>query len=312
MNSEELKKLYQDGERNFSGANLRRANFANCNLSNINLSNANLRFTNFNDADLSYSNLSGANLSKSSLKGANLQNANLSNSNLQEAYLISANLSNADLRDADLAEAELIDANFSGVDLSETENAVTIAHISPVEKNNPNIELLDSLKKASSDISLSSEGSYPYEFFIWDQTEHGIFLIEELVEIVGHKTTEIYENIYVPDQIDIDYESYTSIAKQFKIDEKYYELFCDPKTLAEREFYANHEDFDYFFNGIHENPAGVRWEDYIKYKAFADIVTDNLTNITMYRVGEIQVHIYLIGEAKNGDLIGIHSISIET
>lgn len=62
----------------------------------------------------------------------------------------------------------------------------------------------------------------------------------------------------------------------------------------------------------HENPDNLSMEKYEKYKKFADLILDNSTRIELYRIGEIQVHFYLVGEAGNGDLIGIHSISIET
>lgn len=196
--------------------------------------------------------------------------------------------------------------------MSTAKNAVTIANIVPVKDDNPNLKLLSSLKEATSDIGFSSEGYYPYEFFIWDKKISGSFSIEKLIEIVGHENTKVLNCVSLPPKKCIDYESYEDIAEEYRINEDFYELFCDPVSLAERDLYAQYQKFDYFFGFIYENPNNLRWEDYEKYKKFADLVLDNLSRIELYRIGEIQVHFYLVGEANNGDLIGIHSISIET
>ncbi|MEM7593379.1 MAG: pentapeptide repeat-containing protein [Cyanobacteria bacterium P01_A01_bin.83] len=312
MDSEELIRLYQEGQRDFSKEYLRSTSFTNCNLDSVDFSQANLKFAKFYNANLSNANFAESDLSKAKFRNANLQNADLSNAKLHKADFESANLSNANLDNADLTWAELIDANLDGVDISKAKNAVTIANISPPKEDNPNFKLLSSLKEATSDISFSSEGYYPYEFFIWDKKISGSFSIEKLIEIVGHENTKVLNRVNVPPKSYIDYESYEDIAEEYRIDGDFYELFCDPVSLAESDLYAKYQHFDYFFGFIYENPNNLRWENYEKYKKFADLILDNLTRIKLYRIGEIQVHFYLVGEAGNGDLIGIHSISIET
>lgn len=312
MDSEELIRLYQEGQRDFSKEYLHSTKFANCNLDSTDFSQANLKFANFYNANLSNANFAESDLSKARLESANLQNVDLSNANLQNADLTSANLSNANLDNTDLTGAELINANLDGVDLSTAKNAVTIANISPVKEDNPNLKLLSSLKEATSDIGFSSEGYYPYEFFIWDKKINGSFSVEKLIEIVGHENNKVLSRVNIPPKSYIDYESYEDIAEEYRIDEDFYELYCDPVSLAESDLYAKYQHFDYFFGFIYEAPNNFKWEEYEKYKKFADLVLDNLTRIELYRIGEIQVHFYLVGEADNGDLIGIHSISIET
>jgi hypothetical protein len=98
----QLISLYERGQRDFSGAILRKANLRGANLPNARMIMADLQ-----EANLSMADLSGARLIQSNLAGANLQAANL----------VRAKLTGADLREADLRNADLEDAELSGVDL---------------------------------------------------------------------------------------------------------------------------------------------------------------------------------------------------
>jgi len=95
MNRDELLKLYIDGKRDFS------------------------------NADLSDANLLGANLSEANLRCADLLDANLSEANLRCADLSDANLSEANLRSADLSNADLSEANLRGAKYKD----VVIKHV---------------------------------------------------------------------------------------------------------------------------------------------------------------------------------------
>ena len=77
MNTQELLKRYNNGERDFSGANLRGAS----------LRDANLRGANLCCADLCWADLRGANLRGANLRGASLRDANLRGANLRDANL---------------------------------------------------------------------------------------------------------------------------------------------------------------------------------------------------------------------------------
>ena len=92
MSRDELIKLYTDGKRDFSYAD----------LSNIDLSNIGLSYADLSNADLSRANLWCANLSGANLSGANLRSADLSDANLSRANLSRANLSYANLYCANL------------------------------------------------------------------------------------------------------------------------------------------------------------------------------------------------------------------
>jgi uncharacterized protein YjbI with pentapeptide repeats len=99
MDSTELQKRYNLGERDFSGYFVSLVSYykegksllANVNLSNANLSNCRIH--------------------------GNLSNSDFSNSNLANAYITHTNLSNANFSNADLSNAEFLDVNFSHANL---------------------------------------------------------------------------------------------------------------------------------------------------------------------------------------------------
>jgi uncharacterized protein YjbI with pentapeptide repeats len=147
LGTDELLELYEAGERDFTGAELKgtiynaklsHANFSHANL-NVDIISTDLKGVNFSGASLSethlcYSNFSNANLSDANLMGADFSDTNLSNANLSNTNLAKVNLSNANLTDTNLSHAatwdwdellrewyirmgELVDSSISGIDL---------------------------------------------------------------------------------------------------------------------------------------------------------------------------------------------------
>ncbi|MHC5938465.1 pentapeptide repeat-containing protein [Nostoc sp.] len=147
MDGEELLQRYASGERDFSGADLRKAGifdgrrlifkdaiFKGVNLSGIieyridfsgagrerkffdivihraNLEGVDLRDIALSRAFLSNANLSGANLNKVNFWGANLSGANLADSEMNHADLRGADLNSADMVAVDLSGANMTDA----------------------------------------------------------------------------------------------------------------------------------------------------------------------------------------------------------
>jgi len=108
----ELIRLYEEGKRDFSGADLHKANLQGVSLLKVRLIMANLC-----EAEMSEARLDGARLSKANLRGANLEGAKLVGAKLQGADLNEANLHNADLRRADLRETNLRGTNLQGANL---------------------------------------------------------------------------------------------------------------------------------------------------------------------------------------------------
>ena len=119
-------KLWLDGDKNGSKADLSKANLRWADLSGVNLSKANLRWAdlsgvNLSEADLRWADLRWADLSGVNLRWANLRWADLSEADLRWADLRWADLSEADLSEADLSEADLSGANLRWADLSEAD-----------------------------------------------------------------------------------------------------------------------------------------------------------------------------------------------
>jgi hypothetical protein len=101
----QLTERYRQGDRHFSGIDLREVDLSRLQLFQADLSQANLFAANLAGADLRQVNLSQANLSR-----ANLQNADLRGANLTGANLRRANLTGADIRHAQLQQAQLTGA----------------------------------------------------------------------------------------------------------------------------------------------------------------------------------------------------------
>lgn len=49
-----------------------------------------------------------------------------------------------------------------------------------------------------------------------------------------------------------------------------------------------------------------------KYKALVETLKGKLNNLKVYRLGEIEIDVYIVGEAPTGDLIGLSTKVIET
>lgn len=121
MNSKELIALYNAGDRNFVGVDLKNAGLDWPCFIGIDLRSADLRGARFRARTrLINAKLSDANMEKVSLAHVFLINANLSNANLKEAHLVGADLTGADLTGADLTGADLTDAVLIGTNLTGT------------------------------------------------------------------------------------------------------------------------------------------------------------------------------------------------
>lgn len=114
---------YQDGQRDFSGLMLAKANLLKADLSLVVLDEAQFERSNLEGcvligSSLNHANLSRSNLSRANLIGADLIRANLEGANLAHAMLSGANLSAVNLRHANLTGASLAGADLSTADLT--------------------------------------------------------------------------------------------------------------------------------------------------------------------------------------------------
>ena len=172
MDVEEFRQRYKDGERDFSGVEIRDAD-----LSNIRLSEANLRGAKLINVNLNYAQLCNADLSEADLSGSNLSNADL-----QEA-----NLRNAILTNTDLNCTELIGANVIGTNIEAASNLASHHSFLVDESKNKNTKLLTEIRELTRGFHhrYNSEGFSDYNIFLWDTASRGDFALEKFLEAVG-------------------------------------------------------------------------------------------------------------------------------
>ncbi|AFY51306.1 Nuclease A inhibitor-like protein (plasmid) [Nostoc sp. PCC 7524] len=74
-------------------------------------------------------------------------------------------------------------------------------------------------------------------------------------------------------------------------------------------------DLDYFFRNC---AVEKEWHDEVqkqnvqKFQTLVTTLKDNLTDIKVYRLGTIDIDVYIVGKTPSGDLAGISTKVIET
>ncbi|OCQ88967.1 nuclease [Nostoc sp. MBR 210] len=74
-------------------------------------------------------------------------------------------------------------------------------------------------------------------------------------------------------------------------------------------------ELDYFFRNCAEAKEWhdeIQQQDVQKFKSLVQILKENLTDIKVYRLGTIDIDVYIIGKTTTGDLAGISTKVIET
>ena len=73
-------------------------------------------------------------------------------------------------------------------------------------------------------------------------------------------------------------------------------------------------DFDQFFNQLLDNlrSSGAEAETLKRYQSLREVFKTKFTTLTVYRVGQIQVQVYIIGVNSACGIAGLKIISIET
>ncbi len=172
MDVEEFRQRYKDGERDFSGIEIRDADLSNISLSDVilhkaKLVNVNLSNASFYRVDLSEADLSGSNLSHADLQEANLRNAILTNTNLKFT--------------------ELIGANLIGTNIQAAINVASHHLLLVDESNNANTELVAEIRELTRGLhnNHNTECSHPYDVFMWDTASRGDFTLEKFLEAAG-------------------------------------------------------------------------------------------------------------------------------
>ncbi|MCW5312679.1 nuclease [Nostoc sp. KVJ3] len=74
-------------------------------------------------------------------------------------------------------------------------------------------------------------------------------------------------------------------------------------------------DLDYLFRNCafeQEWHNELQKEDVKKFQTLIQTLKDNLSNINVYRIGQINLDVYMIGQTKDGDLAGLVTKLVET
>ncbi|MEH1891942.1 MAG: nuclease A inhibitor family protein [Nostoc sp.] len=74
-------------------------------------------------------------------------------------------------------------------------------------------------------------------------------------------------------------------------------------------------DLDYLFRNCafeQEWHNELQKKDVQKFQTFVQTLKDNLSDISVYRVGKINIDAYIIGQTKDGDLAGVVTKLVET
>ncbi|MBE9053418.1 nuclease A inhibitor family protein [Nostocales cyanobacterium LEGE 11386] len=82
-----------------------------------------------------------------------------------------------------------------------------------------------------------------------------------------------------------------------------------PETLVEEV------DLDYFFRNCAEEKEWhdeIQKQDVQKFQTLVTTLKDNLTDIKVYRLGTIEIDVYIVGKTLSGDLAGFFTKVIET
>lgn len=129
MNAEEFLQRYEEGERNFSGTDLRGAKlghavFQDVDLSNSNLENVNLSWSELGSVDLSSSNLrniylEGAQWYRLKIREVDMSGAQLDHTNIENCDLTASIFNSIHAFQSCMNECDLADAIFRDADLHE-------------------------------------------------------------------------------------------------------------------------------------------------------------------------------------------------
>ncbi len=73
--------------------------------------------------------------------------------------------------------------------------------------------------------------------------------------------------------------------------------------------------FDSFFKQattVEDWQSSEEQETAKKYQALVLILKNNLSNLQVYRLGTIEINVYIFGQTSTGDLVGLSTLVVET
>lgn len=136
-------------------------------------------------------------------------------------------------------------------------------------------ELIEQLQRATSGLLWTSESDSPFAAFVWEKPP------SLLGNVKGNFTPQdLRERLGLPPDIPVE-----------------------------------RVEFDRFFAGVtreedwHDKTAA---EEVRQYRALVELLRDSLQDITVYRVGEIEIEIYIVGQTPSGNWAGLSTQAVET
>ncbi|MCC5637525.1 nuclease A inhibitor family protein [Nostoc sp. CHAB 5844] len=123
------------------------------------------------------------------------------------------------------------------------------------------------------------------------QTSHGLLMMSE--------SEYPFEVVFWPSQ-----------AQEPLTNEKLLQLTTHPPETP-----IETVELDYFFRNCAEEKEWhdeIQKQDVQKFQTLIKTLKDNLTDIKVYRLGTIDIDVYIIGKTSSGDLAGISTKVVET
>jgi hypothetical protein len=75
------------------------------------------------------------------------------------------------------------------------------------------------------------------------------------------------------------------------------------------------QDFHRFFQPVTQEQAWHNSEERAereRYQALVQFLSENLNNLQVFRVGEVEIDIYILGQTPEGQILGLQTQAVET
>ena len=137
-----------------------------------------------------------------------------------------------------------------------------------------NSELIDQLKSASEGLLFMSESDYPFEVFSWESSNPTSLTRENLT------TQKVLELTGHPQDTPVEV---VTVNDFFRV------------ATTEQDWYGE------------EELATLK-----KYHKLVETLNNNLSDLKVYRIGKIEIDVYVIGQTSTGDYAVLSTKVVET
>jgi len=137
-----------------------------------------------------------------------------------------------------------------------------------------NSELTDQLKSASEGLLFMSESDYPFEVSLWESSKQTSLIRENLT------TQKILELTGHPQDTPVEI---VTVNNFFRV------------ATTEQDWYGE------------EELATLK-----KYQKLVETLNNNLSDLKVYRIGKIEIDVYVIGQTSTGDYAVLSTKVVET